>query len=352
MAKTTLIIPAYNAEAFIERSVRSVLTQSVQDLRLIVVDDGSTDGTAAVLSSLASEDGRLTPLSVPNGGPAAARNIALDMLEDDTDYVMFLDADDLLLPDALEYALSGAAGGADLTVFGFSICEEGGGKSRDYCEPEALLGEDELGSELGRLYAANLLNQVWGKLFRAGLLRDNHIRFSDYRWGEDRLFVFDCLEHCRCVSVLPECKYRYMMHPGESLITKYYEKKFQVCLEADERAQTLCRRFGVVDDAPFRYMFLKSVFSCLTTLYSPNCPLDRKGKLAAAKEILGSEQVLLRSRGASGGLPVRLPAAVLRSGSPALTLAVFHGISTAGKLAPELFRKIKHRKGKSLGGPR
>ena len=343
MAQTTLIMPAYNAGAYIERSVRSVLEQSVRDLRLIVVDDGSRDDTAAILASLAREDGRLTPLSVPNGGPAMARNRALELLEEDTDYVMFLDADDALLPDALSYALQGAGKGAELTVFGFSILEENG-QLRDYCEPEALLDQNTLGQALGRLYAANLLNQVWGKLYSARLLRDNHIRFSDYRWGEDRLFVFDCLEHCKTVCVLPECKYQYIMHPGESLISKYYEKKFQVCLEADRRAQALCRRFGVEDDAPFRYMFLKSVFSCLTTLFTPGCPLDEEGKRAAAREILENEQLRQRSRGAVGGLPVKLPAAVLRSGSPGFTLWFFRLLARSSELAPELFRMIKHRK--------
>jgi len=343
MAQTTLIMPAYNAAAYIERSVRSVLEQSVRDLRLIVVDDGSKDDTASILSALAREDERLTPLTVPNGGPAVARNRALELLGEETEYVMFLDADDVLLPDALEYALQGAAKGAELTVFGFSIREENG-QLRNYCEPEALLDQNTLGQALGRLYTANLLNQVWGKLYSARLIRENGIRFSDYRWGEDRLFVFDCLEHCGTVCVLPECKYQYIMHPGESLISKYYEKKFQVCLEIDQRAQALCRRFGVEDDAPFRYMFLKSVFSCLTTLFTPGCPLDEKGKRAAAREIIESEQVRQRARGAAGGLPVKLPAAVLRSGSPGFTLWCFRLLARSSELAPELFRRIKHRK--------
>ncbi len=343
MAQTTLIMPAYNAEAYIERSVRSVLEQTVRDLRLIAVDDGSTDNTAAVLAALAREDGRLTPLSVPNGGPAMARNRALELLEDETEYVMFLDADDVLLPDALAYALRGAERGAELTIFGFSIREENG-QLRNYREPEALLDRNTLGQALGQLYTANLLNQVWGKLYSARLLRENHIRFCDYRWGEDRLFVFDCLEHCETVCVLPECKYQYIMHPGESLISKYYEKKFQVCLEIDRRAQALCRRFGVEDDAPFRYMFLKSVFSCLTTLFTPGCPLDEEGKRLAAREISENEQVRQRGRGASGGLPVKLPAAVLRSGNPGFTLWFFRLLARSSELAPELFRLIKHRK--------
>ena len=343
MAQTTLIMPAYNAESTVEASVRSVLNQTVTDLRLIVVDDGSKDGTAAILARLAEEDSRLTPVTVPNGGPAMARNYALDTLEEDTEYVMFLDADDVLLPDALAYALLGAGRGADLTVFGFSIREEDG-SLHHYCEPEQLLDSGTLGAALGRLYKANLLNQVWGKLYSAKLLRETGVRFPDYRWGEDRLFVFSCLETCERVCILPECKYQYIMHPGESLISKYYEKKFPVCLEADRRAQALCRRFGVQNDADFRYMFLKSVFSCITTLFAQSCPLDRAGRRAAVREMLGNAQLRERSRGASGGLPVHVLAGVLRTGSVSLTLVTFRLVAWLGSAAPELFRRIKHRK--------
>ena len=343
MAGTTLIMPAYNAEAYIESAVRSVLNQTVRDLRLIVVDDGSRDATGAILDRLAAEDARLEPLHVANGGPARARNLALERLGDEAETVMFLDADDCLLPDALAYARQGAVRGADLTVFGFSIRGEDG-SLRDYCEPEEWLDAATIGHSLGRLYKANLLNQVWGKLFSARLLRENAIRFPDYRWGEDRLFLFDCLERCERICVLPECKYQYVMHPGESLISKYYEKKFQVCLEIDERAQALCRRFGVEDDAAFRYMFLKSVFSCVTTLFTPGCPLDEAGRRAAVREILASEPLRRRSRGAEGGLPVKVLAAVLRSGSPGLSLTAFRAVAGLSKAAPELFRRIKHRK--------
>ncbi len=343
MAGTTFIMPAYNAEAYIENAVHSVLNQTVGELRLIVVDDGSRDRTGAILDRLAAEDARLEPLHVQNGGPARARNLALERLGDEADYVMFLDADDCLLPDALAYALQGAARGADLTVFGFSIRGEDG-SLRDYCEPEELLDTSTIGPALGRLYKANLLNQVWGKLFSARLLREHLIRFPDYRWGEDRPLISARLHHSTRFRARPAGKAQHLLHAGESLISKYYEKKFQVCLEIDERAQGLCRVFGVEDDAAFRYMFLKSVFSCLTTLFTPGCPLDREGKRKAAQEIVTSERVRERSTGAEGGMPVKVLAGVLRSGSPGLSLAVFHALAGLSKAAPELFRKIKHRK--------
>ena len=340
MPQVTVIIPAYNAEAYIERCVRSILAQTHRALRLLVVDDGSTDRTGAILDALAAEDGRLEALHVENGGPAAARNRALDTLGPETDYILFSDADDEMPPDAIEYALREGAG-ADLVLMGFSIVQPDGSRS-DYSEPFERLGPDTMDAALGRLYKANLLNQVWAKLFAADLVRD--LRFPDYRWGEDRLFLFDVLERLQRLKVLPGCRHIYVMHEGESLITRYYEKKFDVCCEIDRRMEALCRELGVREDADFRYMFAKSVFSCMTTLYARSCRLSRAEKLAVTARIGSDERVHLRCRDAAGGLPTRALCAVLRSGKPGLTLACFRGVAWAGEHWPGLFTRLKHRK--------
>lgn len=335
--KLAVILPAYNAEEHIREAVESVLCQNVRDLELIVVDDGSADGTAARLSQLAAADKRLRWIRTANAGPAAARNRGLNALRPGTEYVMFLDADDVLLPGAAERALRAAKSGAELVVFGYTIRDAAGGESR-YGEPKQLLRETELAEAFPRLYKANLLSQAWGKLYRAELLAG--LRFPDCRWGEDRLFLFDLLERAKTVAILPESGYEYRMQPGESLVSRYWDGKFSVCLEADRKALSLCR----ADAAALRYMFAKSVFSCITTLFVPSCPLSRVEKRAAVREILANDRVRQRCRDTFGGLPTEALCAVLRSGSVALNLLSFRAVALAGVLAPGLFIKLKHRK--------
>ena len=342
-ARLAVIMPAYNAQASVEAAVQSVLNQSFSDLTLFVVDDGSTDDTRAILHRLAQSDPRLRVLSVPNGGPAMARNYALEQLDPETEYLMFIDADDLLLQDAAEYAIRGAEDGAELVIFGYAIVNLDG-SIRRYQEPDQNIPAEELGSCLGRLYKANLLNQVWGKLYSAALIREHSIRFPDYRWGEDRLFNFDCLEHITRLRILPECKYHYLMHEGESLISRYYDRKFAVCLEIDRRVEELCWKYHVENDADFRYMFVKSVFSCLTNLYAPSCPLSGVGRADTARKILDNSRVQSRSHHISGGAPARALCHVLHSRSVHLTLAAAQTLVYAGEFAPELFLRLKHRK--------
>lgn len=340
--RAAIIMPAYNAAQTIERTVRSILAQTMGDLLLFAVDDGSTDDTAAILARLSAEDARVRPLTVENGGPAKARNIGLDRVPAGTEYLMFSDADDLLEPDALEYAIENADG-ADLVLMGFSILNPDGSVAR-YFEPRSRYTAETLGADLGRLYKANLLNQVWGKLFRASLVLENGLRFQDYRWGEDRLFIYDCLERAGSVTVLPDCKYQYIMYPGDSLITRWYDRKLEVCVESDRRMEALCRRFGVPDERDFRYMFMKSVFSCLTTLFSPRCTLTREEKRGEIRRAVTNERVRARSRDVFGGPAVQTLCRVVRTENVALNYATFFLVAKAGALAPRLFTKLKHKK--------
>jgi len=99
-ALTSVVIPAYNAERFLERTMLSVLRQTYNNLEVIVIDDGSTDKTRVVAEAGATGDSRVRIISVPNGGVAKARNIGIQ--EANGEYVAFVDADDLWHPTKIE----------------------------------------------------------------------------------------------------------------------------------------------------------------------------------------------------------------------------------------------------------
>ena len=114
MVKVSVILPVYNSQDYIEKSIESVLTQSFTDFELIIVNDGSTDNTSDIINSFT--DDRITLITQSNQGPGAARNNALEIACGD--YVMYLDSDDWLCPDALEVAYSQITRfDADLTFF-------------------------------------------------------------------------------------------------------------------------------------------------------------------------------------------------------------------------------------------
>ena len=114
MTKISVILPVYNSEDFIEKSVSSVLNQTFEDFELIIVNDGSTDDTLNILTEF--QDSRIKIINQTNSGPGAARNNGLKIAEGD--YIMFLDSDDWFSPEALKTAYSEAVKfSTDLTFF-------------------------------------------------------------------------------------------------------------------------------------------------------------------------------------------------------------------------------------------
>lgn len=122
----SVIMPAYNAEPYIEEAIRSVLGQSVSDLELIIIDDCSTDATPDIICRLAGEDSRILPLvNEHNMGVARTRNRGLDLSRGS--FVAFIDSDDVWEPQKLEQQIQLAeSSGADIVYCSYSIIDTTG----------------------------------------------------------------------------------------------------------------------------------------------------------------------------------------------------------------------------------
>lgn len=103
MPKVSVIIPVYNVEKYLGECLDSVLRQTLKDIEIICVDDGSTDGSPKMLAEYAAKDSRIRIITQPNGGLSAARNAGMDAANGK--YIYFLDSDDWIVPDALEQSV-------------------------------------------------------------------------------------------------------------------------------------------------------------------------------------------------------------------------------------------------------
>lgn len=99
--KVSVIIPVYNVEKYLESCLESIKSQTFTDYELILINDGSTDESVAIMRRYAKTDARIRIISQSNRGVSAARNLGLSVAEGD--YVLFVDSDDTILPDALEH---------------------------------------------------------------------------------------------------------------------------------------------------------------------------------------------------------------------------------------------------------
>lgn len=125
MPKVSIIMPVYNKEKYLEKTLDSVLAQSFQDYELIVINDGSTDSSGAIAEEYASRDKRIRVLSVPNGGVSQARNIGMQAASGA--WIQFLDGDDTILPHYLSDAYEfGETQKADIVFSGFVMTDPSG----------------------------------------------------------------------------------------------------------------------------------------------------------------------------------------------------------------------------------
>lgn len=198
MASVSVIMPVYNAAAHLESAIRSVLDQTLKDLELILVDDGSTDGSAALCNAAAASDARVRAVHQPNGGICAARNKGLELAAGE--YISFCDDDDAFLPDFLAAAYRTAREEkADLVRMDYRLFRsDADGHEFELRHPagEACrLDRENNPQGYGSFLRASGPLFVWNALYRREALGDLRFDTRCRRGVED--FVFNAAFHAR-----------------------------------------------------------------------------------------------------------------------------------------------------------
>jgi succinoglycan biosynthesis protein ExoO len=216
----SVIIPAYNAAAFVGDAIRSAQEQTLRDIQILVSDDASSDGTAERVRALASNDDRIQLIARPkNGGCSAARNSGMDQAKGE--WLAILDADDLFLPERLERLIAqGEAREADLVGDNLMIRDFDTGVDRGpYFKREVL-------DRSGPLTLADLLRSSHPgvdhdsigylmPIMRRAFLAKHNLRYAEgLLAGEDYHLYFECVARGARFHVTPEAYYVYRIRHG------------------------------------------------------------------------------------------------------------------------------------------
>lgn len=254
MPSISVIVPVYQAEKFLHRCVDSVCRQTFPDWELILVDDGSTDGSPALCDQLAAKDRRVRVFHrKKNQGVSEARNLGLN--EAKGDYIAFLDADDCYEFHALETLWNlREESGADAAACGLTYLWPDGKQSVQSQLPAGIFGQEEIRKMLVHPLVGDRLTQpVFNGysvcyLFSAEMIRKNHIAF-DGPYLEDELFVLEYFCCARSLAVTDQPLYRYFLH-GESATHHYMADFPQVFSRFMERKEALVAKFGLESARP------------------------------------------------------------------------------------------------------
>lgn len=217
----SVMIPVYNEEWYLHRCLDSVTSCSGCDLEIVIVDDGSTDGSLRICREYAQRDSRIRVFHQEHKGVSAARNRGLDLCRGQ--WVVFVDADDFITPDLFSEIVKRTAEDPDLILFDYSVTRAGlggaGAESRTARGREAMLdlaGRVMTLQQLRRNGNANF-RSACAKAFKKSLLDQYGIRFStSLFFGEDLLFHTEYLLRAESYVYVPKRVYYYDVHSDSS----------------------------------------------------------------------------------------------------------------------------------------
>lgn len=192
MIELSIIIPMYNAENYIEKCIESITACSSEEIEILIVDDGSSDGSVEIVKERMHYDARIRLLRQENSGVSCARNYGINMAKGR--YITFVDADDWVETEALLYLIAKVRSEHNISLILTNYNEvyekKSVNQSWKYLNKVSL---DELNEAIAIDYRINF---CWGKIFNRSTIIENKIKFKEnVKIGEDIIFIIDYVEY-------------------------------------------------------------------------------------------------------------------------------------------------------------
>lgn len=284
--KISIIVPVYNVKDELPRAVQSVRAQDYENWELVLVDDGSTDGSSLICDRLLTEDSRIKVIHQRNAGVVVARKNGLDISSGD--WILFLDGDDELSPGILNcLAVTQQQQNADILRFGFVMVRSSGAQ-HDYLPvdvPSNKVAElmPSVQDTLLELTGTCIGDKIYRRSVAVAAFKD--VGDLSIKHSEDGLFALVALLNAATFSVLPVVGYRYYLRPGSAV------HRFNVDLAREkdvfiERALDLVRKSPYASEALLGRMRVFHSYEALGFLYS--CVLRWSGSREQIVSLLTS----------------------------------------------------------------
>lgn len=235
MPKASIIIPIYNVYSYVNKTVESALNQSEPDIEVILVDDGSTDGSGEICNAYAEKDRRVVVIHKKNGGLSSARNAGTEVAS--AEYVMYLDGDDYLRQGAVERCLETMKQyPSDFIQFLYHEVKED--------------NEPTLNIPIGKIYQAHTSSELFENLYKLGgvaasgatkfMRRELAVKipFENIR-HEDEMWCTRAFQTNLTVTYIPDELYYYVMRRGSIIHSSFNRHKLDSFTVTEERVNVL-----------------------------------------------------------------------------------------------------------------
>ncbi|MDB5176814.1 MAG: hypothetical protein JWN75_482 [Candidatus Saccharibacteria bacterium] len=286
----SVIVPVYNAEKYLSKCLASIVEQTYRNIEIIVVNDGSTDGSLEIMKDFARIDSRIIIIDQSNRGVSASRNKGLSLAEGK--YVLFVDADDYFWSQkAIQIINHNMENISSTCLLMFNVHEEANNKS--FSLLDKYYADKDYLNILATLVKNEKINSPFNKVYNNSIIKTHRIMFNHkVRIGEDLLFNIEYLKHCHSMQTISETLYFYRKSDDFSATRKYLENKYKDLMLVNNEMQSW---FEPIDSnliGVSKYIRLKNILSCLRDLYHSDCTYDEIRKKTIADEYRENDSVL------------------------------------------------------------
>lgn len=258
--KVSIIIPVYNVAGYLRQCIGSIANQTLKEIEIICVNDGSTDDSPQILEEFVKKDERIKYISRENKGISASRNDGLDHAA--AEYVMLIDADDYLEPDMVEtmynamlehkpdVVVCDVDNIIDDTVTDPEKIKEFSNSQNwfnRYSRPDGLY-------DIGKNIKEEFASVVWNKLYKADIIRQYNVFFPDGD-QEDEYFLWAYMIHCRSVWHIQKKLYHYVRHTGSVMDVIYDSERALSVFEQYKRVYNYIKQYKCI--VPYKYLLAK-----------------------------------------------------------------------------------------------
>ncbi len=231
--KISIIVPVYNCEKYLDEAIKSVLNQTLRELEVIIVNDGSTDNSLDIANKYSSIDNRVKVLTQDNQGVSAARNLGLEAAKGE--YIGFIDGDDWIESDMYKTLYSIAIKeNVDLVISNFEQELEGKNiiSRLDISTDIVLKEKDIVKKVLPQFLQHEKLNTVCNKLFKSEIIKNYNIRFpKGVALGEDGVFNINYFTNIKSLMYIDYSGYHYREVEGSATRNIFEKDYFSRSLE-------------------------------------------------------------------------------------------------------------------------
>lgn len=289
--KYSVIIPVYNVEKYINRCLKSILSQRYNDLEIILIDNGSTDRSGSICDIYANEDANISVYHIENHGVGSARNFGLSKARGE--FIYFVDSDDYLVGNLFAEFEDKLTPDLDLLVFSYynSFEQEMTEKNRTkkILPYNGSYDKYDFSKIFKDLFLSDMLYTVWNKLYRREFLIENNISFEKYELGEDVRFNLNTYRNVNKVYLSQDSYYVYVIGRKGSAMSSYNPKRLQYQLQELELVDSLLKDWNIDSSNLDNTVKARILMSNIHNISKQKLPVIKKVKLV--KEICKSKDM-------------------------------------------------------------